>query len=319
MYIIKALNGGVREGFPDYTPTYNSVAFVTTTWRPNAECWEALHATGTIANKEIVSHSFKRLFEIYKKLREEDFSNILSEEDIMPLYWSAGVLYHYEFLQRNYNYMKKYNLLDNPDLRFVDILGGLKYGNETIAQLTKKHNTDELQWFLALISARSVRNEVDFFVMSSFEDYNVSYPAYQQVPWVANVSGLPVFTRSGNGDLLFGQQCTNYSNPMVKQRGDMTLVSYAVVMKDMYFSAAKKFDTDAIKKPTTVPINLFWPFALFGGNQWRVKQGDGAASKTLMTVVADGWQGKRSKVLESCSIRKWLCGLFEYGEFRSSY
>jgi hypothetical protein len=50
-------------------------------------------------------------------------------------------------------------------------------------------------------------------VLSSFEMYNVGLQMYQQIPWMANIAGLPIWTQSGGG------LTSNSFAPAVRQRG----------------------------------------------------------------------------------------------------
>lgn len=59
-------------------------------------------------------------------------------------------------------------------------------------------------------------------VLSSFEMYNVGLQSYQQVSWMANISGLPIWTESGEGSTA------NAFAPAVIQRGPL-LVCASVV------------------------------------------------------------------------------------------
>ena len=91
--------------------------------------------------------------------------------------------------------------------------------------------------------------------MTSFSDYNVTRIGYQQVPWMINFDGLPIFTRSGTGDVAPTKKpelCTNFNEPAIKHHGDTMLITYVTTNTEFYV-----FDE------TYVPVHIFWPVAHF--------------------------------------------------------
>lgn len=52
-------------------------------------------------------------------------------------------------------------------------------------------------------------------ILSSLEMYNVGLQSYQQVSWMGNIAGLPIWTQSGSG------RTTNSFAPAVKQFGSL--------------------------------------------------------------------------------------------------
>ena len=114
--LIKAMNRGVS---PDerYKPNYLTGVLTTTTWIPTDNLFDVLHASGSIAVKDIVSHSTEDIDTyIYKRLLSEDRYGHIHESDIVPFYWSAGLLLHPKFVSRSIQYMEDMHILDHPDL-----------------------------------------------------------------------------------------------------------------------------------------------------------------------------------------------------------
>lgn len=60
-------------------------------------------------------------------------------------------------------------------------------------------------------------------VLSSFDTYNVGRALYQQVPWMANVAGVPVWSESGRGSKT---GLTNTYAPSVTQKGNILIAAY---------------------------------------------------------------------------------------------
>lgn len=58
-------------------------------------------------------------------------------------------------------------------------------------------------------------------VLSSFEMYNVGLQSYQQIPWMGNIAGLPIWAQSGGGSI-------NAFSPGIKQEGPLLVCAYVV-------------------------------------------------------------------------------------------
>lgn len=57
-------------------------------------------------------------------------------------------------------------------------------------------------------------------ILSSFEMYNVGLQSYQQIPWMGNIAGLPIWTQPGGG--------VNNFSPAVRQEGPLLVCAYVV-------------------------------------------------------------------------------------------
>lgn len=60
-------------------------------------------------------------------------------------------------------------------------------------------------------------------VLSSFDRFNVGRALYQQVPWMANVAGVPVWAQAGAGSK---GGMTNTFAPSVVQKGHLLVAAY---------------------------------------------------------------------------------------------
>lgn len=68
----------------------------------------------------------------------------------------------------------------------------------------------------------------DGLVLSSFEKFNGSRAGYQQLPWIANLDGVGMWSLSGAGsESLSGFSLLNTHNPFVVQRQNVAVISYA--------------------------------------------------------------------------------------------
>lgn len=65
-------------------------------------------------------------------------------------------------------------------------------------------------------------------VLTSFELFNCGICSFQQLPWIANVNGIPVWSQSGGGaESISGFGITNTHNPYIKQRENVSVISHS--------------------------------------------------------------------------------------------
>lgn len=65
-------------------------------------------------------------------------------------------------------------------------------------------------------------------LLSSFELYNVGLCGFQQLPWMANISGVGVWSGSGKTKKLSMFDITNLYNPHVSQKRKLLVSAYVV-------------------------------------------------------------------------------------------
>ncbi len=65
-------------------------------------------------------------------------------------------------------------------------------------------------------------------MLGSISSYNVGLCGYQQMPWMANISGVGVWSQSGSssGKLAYFDITNTYS-PCVEQLGRLLIAAYA--------------------------------------------------------------------------------------------
>jgi hypothetical protein len=62
-------------------------------------------------------------------------------------------------------------------------------------------------------------------VLTSFERFYPGFQAYQQMPWMANVDGVGVWSQSG---ISLGVEGINISNPLVSQKENILVAVYSM-------------------------------------------------------------------------------------------
>ena len=90
------------------------------------------------------------------------------------------------------------------------------------------------------------------FAMSSLDQFNVGRCGWQQVPWMINFDGIPVFSRSGLGTLAGEEQMTNFNQPCVRQANDIMMITHVAKNKNLYMTSDAQ-----------IKVHLFWPFGHF--------------------------------------------------------
>jgi hypothetical protein len=320
--LIKAMNGGVG---PDawYEPNYLTGALTTTHWVPTDSLFDVLHSRGSIAVHEMVTHRTEDTdTDIYHRLLAERACYVhahLTEEDIVPFYWSAGLLVHPKFVSRAIKFMEDNHILDHPDLTMHQLLAAAFRRGLAVADIEHAlmHSAQDffskhpnllkvlasnlylplrilLEPIWLVNDSRTFNSKVidmcehianhfghwtngqthtnlslsvykqPGLVVSSFQRCNEGLASCEQSPWMVNMRGIPVFSRSGPGSTLFHTQCcVNFNSPSIQQRGDMLLVSY--VSNATYYK---------VEESGPLKIHLFWPFSLFDDEEREKRASD---------------------------------------------
>lgn len=172
---------------------------LTTSWRPKEDAFQALHYNGFVGMMPI-SHDLEDMNEIfgYDVFACEGSGKSKKGkgqvDELVPLMWSAGLIVHPAFVSKTRSYQRRKHLTKNTHLwplasswlsdDFFDSTM-LKYTHFSCGQLyTNMH-------------LNVYKEPAEGLVLTSFEMYNVHNAGFQQLPWIANVCGIPVWTQSG--------------------------------------------------------------------------------------------------------------------------
>ncbi len=213
------MNKGVN--IDAFGASYISGFLTTTSWRPKPEAFAALHMYSGIATRLPLSHTVETIEQCYvDQFNHAGTGGYITEDDLMPLYWSAGLVTHPEFAQRTYQYVTRYSLQNNKHLRTLFMFG------KSITGSVMNHMTHFSSGQVYLDMKLNVYKRPGL-VLSSFELYNPHKCGFQQSPWMANIGGVPVWSRSGRGaESVAGFGIHNTHNPAVQQRGNVLLATY---------------------------------------------------------------------------------------------
>lgn len=192
---------------------------LTTTWVPNfAQVKEALEFEGTHPVLAL-SHPTEATRDIYTHLA--DAENVPHKE-LVPLYWSAGLVTHPDFVHDTREYIQDKNMMSNKNL------SALAYFSPGYLKSTMAHySTISAGQVYTGISLNVYKQPRQNLTLTSFPSFNAHVAAFQQQPWIANISGMGVWSQAGSGGegiLSFGM--TNTHNPVVTQKGSVLIASY---------------------------------------------------------------------------------------------
>jgi hypothetical protein len=226
--------------------------FLTTNWRPKPAAFEAVHFSGSLTQVPI-SHELAAFSQIYGKEVLAEHEHTLTEvDDWTPLYWSAGIIAHPMMAAKTRYFQRHSNLTNNKHLwpinRFFMTNGGFAKNMQSFEHFAKGG--------MYLGFKLNLYKRPDHgLVVSSFHCWNAHHCGFQQIPWMANISGAPLWSQSGLGsESVGGFEIFNTHNPAVQQNAETMLITYltphalkTVFMRNIFSSK----------------VRFFWPIPLF--------------------------------------------------------
>jgi hypothetical protein len=203
----------------DMNPSAITDYLLTTTWRPKFdEVKQALEFTGAHPIVQL-SHPVASTREMYTKLAAAEG---VDASELMPLYWSAGLVTHPDFVADTRNYLHAKGMNKNENL------SALTYFSAGYLQRNMAHySTISRGQMYTDIALNVFKHPQQQLMLSSFENFNAHCASFQQLPWIANISGVGVWSQSGSGaESLMNFGMTNTHNPFIKQKGSVLIASY---------------------------------------------------------------------------------------------
>lgn len=143
------------------------------------------------------------------------------KKHLIPLYWSAGLLVHPSLAVRTKAYVEEFCLQHNVHLwPLAWISSGL---TDTLSHSYEAWTTGQ-----CYVGIRLNVYKHDELLLTSFEKFNGGTCGYQQLPWIANIDGIGVWTQSGRGgENVGGFDVTNTHTPHVSQKGHLLVAVYS--------------------------------------------------------------------------------------------
>ena len=141
--------------------------------------------------------------------------------ELIPLFWSAGLLAHSKFVHSTKSYVSHRNLKRNTNLWSLSWTSG-----SVTDYLTAAYR----KWTSAYCYAGLQLNvyKHDELLLSSFDKFNGGTCSYQQLPWIANIDGVGIWTQAGRGsENIGGFDVTDTHAPHVSQTGHILVAAYS--------------------------------------------------------------------------------------------
>lgn len=130
---------------------------------------------------------------------------------------------HPDFIDRTKRFQKKHDLVHHPHLKPLAFLPSFAAESfmTSMSHWARGQNYTGIN--LSLYKAPGG------LMLSCFEGYNVGFCGYQQLPWIANIDGLGVWSQSGKSSKKLGYfDVTNIYSPSVSQSKRLLVASYVV-------------------------------------------------------------------------------------------
>ena len=200
-------------------PTALGDTLATTKWRPNdPNIFLAIQFRGFYSR--IANHALSNIENIYEQCVQCTNSLVstkcLQENDLLPFYWSAGLITHPAFIKKTLWFQRKHQLSNNVHLWW------LRYSMVQRAVLSSPTLSAGQVYVDAHLNVFKANHGL---ILSSFERFHAGSAGFQQLPWLVNIDGVGSWTQSGgkNGVAKFPMLHTH--QPNVTQRGIFPLLS----------------------------------------------------------------------------------------------
>jgi hypothetical protein len=185
---------------------------LTSSWIPSAKTHE-----------NYLFQGFVRQFPLnppgVEEVRAQYNDPAVAELDRIPLYWSAGLVTHKSFILETQKFVKKKLHNDNKLLR------NLNYPMVQTLLKRNSHFSSGQVYFGMRLNLYKQRG----LVLSSFDHYNDRNANFQQLPWMLNLDGVPLWSQAGYGDENIGKwSLLNTHGPCIEQRDNILVAAYTV-------------------------------------------------------------------------------------------
>jgi hypothetical protein len=146
----------------------------------------------------------------------------IDDEDITPFYWSAGLITDPDYLSITRSYMSSRRLTKNVQLHPLSFLPSSFM--ETLMSNYSHLSCGQSYCGIEL----TVYKRPGGLVLSSLQMFNCSRAGFQQLPWIANLDGVAIWSQSGKGgESVFGFALTNTHNPYIVQSYNVAVIAYS--------------------------------------------------------------------------------------------
>ena len=262
---------------------------VTSTWRPSLEALAARTMTGFVQVKmNPDTHAIRSMYgDLLSKYA-------LGPLDIVPFYWSAGLVTHPDFIADTKEYHTTHDMKRNVHL------GSLKWLPRQLAGGVAGH--------MGRISKGQNYSGVTLNVwkqgaccLSSFEKYNAGLCGFQQNPWMCNLEGVALWTASGRSKKgVAGFGMTHSFMPCISQNENIMAALFAHknsftwlqrsllgTSTTLYFPPAQLFDQLLVVPPMRGQTTETGSAPFLIRHEWD------SVSETVRGAPGSWWVGRR--------------------------
>ena len=286
-----------------YEPNYLSSFLATTSWLPEATAFsEALMKRGVVAYKMLCTYNEAELERIFN-------CEYLSQAEVTPMLWSAAGMYQPMLRDRSMTYIDQYGLSTHSHITTFGQLTTMSKLGITSLFINEDHFVRGQSCLGTKLNVFKMRG----LVLSSLDMFNPHYCGFEQLPWIANICGIPVYSRSGSRDSHHGKLIANTHNPAVVQKGSLLVAAYV---------RPPALKPGFLRCSLSPVVYLLWPTALFD-NHWTLSYGsETPISHGLLSVKPHTAQsqltwmiGRKGESFIACLLtRQWKWGPCTYDQ-----
>jgi hypothetical protein len=250
-HLIRLMIGGIG---PETAKPHKMTDFLLTTrWRPKPEHVAALQGEGFVLNKSPCNNALEDIEQLYKELVPDNKYKVFDnhgEDEYTPFYWSSGLIMHPKVAEKSYNYIVKHNLQKAHNIGYIPY-----FGNAGVFEAAMKsaQQFSRGQMYCG-IKLNLYRKPSVGLVMSSLDLFNPHVANFQQMPWMINLNGIPMWSKCGPQEISVAGikipfEVNNLHGPAAQQDGDTLLVTY--------ITPPNVIDTRSLYSNTD--SRVFWP------------------------------------------------------------
>jgi hypothetical protein len=252
-HLIRLMIGG--KGPETAKPHKMTDFLLTSRWRPKQVHIDALHEEGFVLNKYTCNNALEDIEQLYKELvvPPRDYS-VLNDnhasDEYTPFYWSSGLIMHPQLAAKTFSYIVKHNLQNAHSISYIHWFGT----SEIFAASMKAVSQFSRGQMYCGINLNLYRNPSAGLVMSSMNLFNPHVANFQQMPWMINLNGVPMFSKCGPQKISIASikipfEVNNIHGPAVQQDGNTLLVTYIT----------PPFLVDTANLYSNLDSRVFWP------------------------------------------------------------
>lgn len=218
---------------------------ILTSWRPSEKHFDALYHD--YAESVRLSHSLDAFTSLHNTAENHE------DDECTPFYWAAGLVVHPLYSHKTRHYQQKYCLTHNAHLwplnAFFFTSGMLVRNMRHYCHFSEGQAYTDITLNVYKRAQRSL-------IMSSFEMFSPHRAAYQQLSWMINLAGVPVWSQSGSSaESVAGWGILNTHNPAVQQRKDVLVATY--------IAPSILTSTLIVGNVFSYKVRFFWPLPFF--------------------------------------------------------